>query len=57
MGDWKTAATWIHIETPAGVNNVYTKIQTGITIRGIQGSVTLAGDFDLMEKPLPFSGP
>ena len=57
IGDWKTAQTQIHIETPKGVNDVYTTIKTGITIRGVQGSFTLAGDFDIMEGPVPYGGP
>ncbi|WP_448956057.1 OmpA family protein [Labrys neptuniae] len=57
MGDWKTAATYIHIETPAGVKNVHAKIQLGIAVKGAQGSTTLAGDFDLMSRPEPFGGP
>jgi hypothetical protein len=57
MGDWKTHPTWIHIETPKGVNDVYTKIDTGITMKGAQGSFTLAGDFDIMEGPESYGGP
>jgi hypothetical protein len=57
MGDWKTHPTWIHIETPKGVNDVYIKIDTGIAIKGAAGSFTLAGDFDLMEGPKIYTGP
>ena len=56
MGDWKTAATWIHIETPPGVANVSAKIVLGIAVKGAQGRLTLAGDFDLMSKPEIYVG-
>jgi hypothetical protein len=56
MGDYKTFYTMLHVETPPGVNNVAVKIDTGITVRGISGSFTLAGDFARMEGPAIFSG-
>ena len=49
--------TYLHIDTPAGVNNVVTTIDTGITIKGASGSIGLPGDFILMEAPALFGGP
>jgi hypothetical protein len=56
-GAWKTAAAWIHIETPAGVSDVNAKIDLGIAVKGAAGSFALAGDFDLMERPQMYVGP
>ena len=49
--------TYIHIETPPGVKDVDTKIDTGITNYGATGSIGIMGDFDLMEGPAIFNGP
>ena len=49
--------TYLHIDTPDGVNNVVTTIDTGITIKGASGSIGLPGDFILMEAPALFGGP
>jgi hypothetical protein len=57
MGAWKTHPTWIHIETPSGVKDVDVKIDTGIAMKGAQGSFTPAGDFDIMEGPKIYTGP
>lgn len=53
----KYNTNYIHIETPKGLNNVDTVVDTGGTVTGASGSVGLLGDFDLMEGPAPFSGP
>lgn len=57
MGDWKTAATYIHIETPKGVQDVSAKIDLGIAVKGATGKIGLLGDFDIMTKPEIYGGP
>jgi hypothetical protein len=57
MGAWKTAPSYIHIETPKGVKDVYEKIVLGIEVKGAEGSFTLAGDFDIMKALEAFGGP
>lgn len=49
------SVNWITIETPKGINNVYEKISTGITI-GVGASSSI-GDFIRVEGPNRFSGP
>jgi hypothetical protein len=58
IGIGDVSKTWVLIETPRGVRDVYIQIATGTTIGG--GAATypafLTG-FVPLEGPKPFSGP
>jgi hypothetical protein len=49
------SANWITIETPKGIDNVYERIDTGVTL-GL-GASTTVGEFIRLEGPNKFSGP
>jgi hypothetical protein len=57
VGAGSKSKTYIHIDTPQGISNVYTEIDTGVTTKGAAGSFGVLGDFILMEGPKPFTGP
>ena len=54
-GAWSWSVNWITIRTPAGIKDVYEKIDTGNTLGA--GMSTTIGDFIRVEGPFRYTGP
>ncbi len=58
IGAASKSETWMHIETPPGVNDVYLNLDTGFTVgAGAATYPAFLSAFKPLERPQPFNGP